>query len=147
MCLRWGPFESAAAAQDVQKSLAGLIAQAEIVQRTIKSDPDYLLHVGPHASIEAARLTQETLRSQDIDNQVITAGPLRNSLSVGVYTSRALADAHLQAVSALGYPVSVEELNRNHQVFHLEAYLNAQAQPKPEPNGLCEAVARPKEFL
>lgn len=146
-CLRWGPFESEAAVLEVQTTLADLLQRAEIVQRTIASDPDYLVYVGPLSSIEMARHTQQTLRSQNIDSQVIVAGPLLNSLSVGVFTSRLLADAHLQLVKDLGYPVSVEVLNRHHQVFHLQAFLRLADNPQPPPNGFCEPVARTQEFL
>ena len=113
-CVIVGPVESRAALE---------VAATRLRSSGARVDPppegsgvpalDYHVYVEPSPSRDAAPAIRAQLRAQYVEDVEITpSGPYRNTVAVGVYRNRNLADARRDRIAALGYAVKVRERHR-----------------------------------
>ena len=113
-CVIVGPVESLAALEAAATRLRSSGAHVDPPPEASGVPAlDYHVYVEPSPSRDAARAVLEQLKAQFIHDAAITpSGPHRNTVAVGVYRNRDLADARRNRIAALGYAVKVRERHR-----------------------------------
>jgi hypothetical protein len=108
-CLSLGPFETPA---DLRRAMDRLLPRVERIQfREVPAVAlrGYRVYLPPAGSRQEALQVARALSSQGIsDYYVVTAGPQRNTVSLGLFRDLANATQRRDAVAALGYTPTVE---------------------------------------
>lgn len=147
VCRAWGPFASIEEAETVATRLAIDVDSFEIFETDVAAEADYLVTVRAVGDRAAAERAMRELRSQNIDSYVLQRGDAANVLAVGVFSQRHRADAQQRRLTALGYPATVEPLDRNHTAYHLMARIPPGVAPKIASAGSCNDIAPVQQFL
>ena len=112
-CIIVGPVESREALEAVATRLRSTGALVDFPEGPGVPALDYHVYVEPSASLNAARVVEEELEAQSIEDvDVIQRGTYTNAVAVGVYRNRDRADARRDRIAALGYTVKVRERHR-----------------------------------
>jgi len=101
-CLEWGSFNPAEASRAAQR-LEPLALGARLAQYRGEETASWWVHMPPQGSRAAALRKAAELRKLGVDDYFVLqdAGPLRWSLSLGVFSTEDAAKAHLQALRAI----------------------------------------------
>lgn len=142
VCHVWGPFQNRTELEKVEKDVVAAGGETRVTQSTVPGRSDYLVYIGTPGKAENARRILEELKSQDIDSALIARGRFNNTLSVGVFSRDVRAQRQLRRVTKLGYDAGIKEIERSHEVFHLEARVLANFEPPVAPNGPCSEIAQ-----
>ena len=121
MCMAAGPFETMAALRGLRERIQSAGATVHVVEEQVEAPPDYLVYIEPASSRDVARRVLQELKAQSIDSYLIRDGDLTDAISVGVFTQNELAKGQRERIAALGYEVSLRDLNRSHTVYRLLA--------------------------
>jgi len=102
-CLEWGSFSPADATRAAQR-LEPLALGARLAQYRGEETANWWVHMPPQGSRGAALRKAAELRKLGVDDYFIMQdpGPLRWSLSLGVFSTEEAARAHLQTLRANG---------------------------------------------
>ena len=113
-CVIVGPVESRAALEAAATRLRSTGARLDSPSEASGVPAlDYHVYVEPFPSRDAAPAVRAQLKAQFIkDAEITPRGPYRNTVAVGVYRNRNLADARRDRIAALGYAVKVRERHR-----------------------------------
>ena len=110
-CMVTGEFTDPSAAYDAQQlllSYGGEILEVRQEQRQITSD--YRVYMPPLESRKSAKQRMRALRSEGIrDVSVILHGPLRNAISLGVYSDKRNVNRRMARLERLGYSVRLAD--------------------------------------
>lgn len=100
-CLEWGSFNPGDASRAAQR-LEPLALGAGLAQYRGEETASWWVHLPPQGSRAAALRKAAELKKLGVDDYFILqdAGPLRWSLSLGVFSTEDAARAHLQALRA-----------------------------------------------
>ncbi|MEO8717135.1 MAG: SPOR domain-containing protein [Burkholderiales bacterium] len=102
-CFEWGSFNPADASRAAQR-LEALALGARLAQYRGEETASWWVHMPPQGSRAAALRKAGELKKIAVDDYFILqdAGPMRWSLSLGVFSTEEAATAHLQALRAKG---------------------------------------------
>jgi hypothetical protein len=122
VCESFGPFDNEG---EVERTTSEIIAKGlDPIVKEEEAGPDeadgYLVYIDTPSRSEANRIQRE-LQSRAIDCAIIPTGRLADSLSVGVFQQRELADAHLRRLTELGYRADLETLTRSRKLYRVFA--------------------------
>jgi len=123
-CVIVGPFRRRSQAEQVVERLAKADVAAAIQPRDVAVLPDYMVYVGPQASIGEARALDATFKAAKRDSQIIASGSLRNALSLGVFSRGPLARELQQEMEAEGYKARIATITRNRRGFQVRTELS-----------------------
>lgn len=118
-CVLAGPFRGRSQAEAVVRQLTAAKVEAALQPRDGKLLPDYMVYIGPQASLTEARELDATFKGQDRESQIIANGSLQNALSLGVYSRRPLALELQEELVDLGYEPKIATINRNRRGFQV----------------------------
>ena len=118
-CVIAGPFRRRSQAEQVVDQLAKADVEATLQPRDVALLPDYMVYVGPQASVGEARKLDATFKAAKRDSQIIASGSLRNALSLGVFSRGALARELQAEMQAAGYTPKIVTITRNRRGFQV----------------------------
>ncbi len=122
-CVISGPYSTQQAAQALVNQLADAGIDAELQSRDVALLPDYMVYVGPADSLAEARDLEAVFKARKMESHIITAGTLRNALSLGVFSRGVLAQSLLRQLQEEGYKAKISELVRNRRGYQVRAQL------------------------
>lgn len=111
-CKMAGPFASPEVAGAFRQRLAALDVTAAVSSLRRSSGEGFWVHFPAEQSIAAAKQRLANLHKRGIDSYIITEGELKNSISVGLFSERASANARVAELEALGYDTVVHAIDR-----------------------------------
>jgi SPOR domain len=121
-CQAFGTYEDETEAVRATTEIAAAGLEPIVQEEATESPTDrYLVYIGTDGSRSEAKRLQRELQSRSIDCEVIPTGTLADSLSVGVFRHRDLADAHLKRLAELGYEADLRMLMQQRKLYHVFA--------------------------
>lgn len=109
-CLRAGPFRSRAAAVELQSRLDALVARSELEEEEGEAGMFRVL-LPPAASRSAADETVERLQAAGFtDVLVLQQGGDANTVALGTFRNRAMAERRVEAMRQLGFPAELRPM-------------------------------------
>ncbi len=115
LCELVGPFESREVARDFIARLESIEVVSSERDIELPAGAGYWVYLEPKASRrEALRMLGE-LQSKRIDSYVIPKGDLVNGISLGMFSKKALSDARVKDMRAIGLDPKVEEIERTYR--------------------------------
>lgn len=142
VCRVWGPFDSRAALETVEAEITSVGGEPQVTESAVPGPPEYLVYVGILGEARNAGRVLKELKSQAVDSALIYQGRFSNTLSVGVFSRSERARRQLRKVTKLGHDAGIEEIDRSHNVFHLQAHVRADFQHTASPSGPCREIAQ-----
>lgn len=119
-CLRIGPFADARAAKSTRSYLAGL-GEVKDHKQTAEQRVGYWVLVPPQPSRAAADAIAARLKAKGIkDYWVLSRGPVRNGISLGVFSQRENADTMLKEIRAKGFKVEMRDKTKRVEQLWLD---------------------------
>ena len=118
-CLVLGPFRNEREALGALKVVDKFVEDAEIGDRDSRLLPDYVVYVGPEPDIELARVKAAEFTGLGIDNQMIGSGRLKNTVSLGVFSRKQLADELLKRVAQESYEPKIRLIRTGRPGYQL----------------------------
>jgi hypothetical protein len=120
-CYAVGPFllvtDVSRAARSFEK--AGIEAQQRAAAE--RKQVGFWVYIPPLESLSDARNALRTLKNKEVyDALLIAEGAKANSISAGVYHSRALADERKNKIEAMGFVVAIDPLYRTQPQYWLD---------------------------
>lgn len=128
-CSRIGPFTDASATATVRKYLQGrgTVSSREAEQPV---PVGYWVLVPPQASRAAAQAVTKRLQAAGInDFWIVSRGPVKNGISLGVFSQKENADNFLKRATDKGFDAEIREKTRNGKVVWLDYQGKAALQP------------------
>lgn len=108
-CLSLGPFETPAALRDAMDRLLPKVERIQFREVPAVALRGYRVYLPPAESREAAFAVARELAARGVsDYYVVTAGPQRNTVSLGLFRELGNASDRRDAVAALGYAPVLE---------------------------------------
>jgi hypothetical protein len=108
-CLSLGPFETPAALREAMERLLPKVERIQFREVSTLALRGYRVFLPPAESREAAFAVARELAAAGVsDYYVVTAGPQRNTVSLGLYRDLDNANQRRDAVAALGYAPVLE---------------------------------------
>lgn len=112
LCELIGPFESDEVAKNFVERLKAIEVVSSLKDIELPAGPGYWVYLEPlNNRQEAIRMLRE-LQAKRIDSYVIPKGDLVNGISLGMFSKKALSDARVKEMSAIGLSPKVEEIER-----------------------------------
>lgn len=113
ICKAIGPFVDMKLGQDMIAQLATLNLHV-ILQAIDKAygESDYRLMVSPAGSLKDAYKRHRDLKSNNIESFVITKGPLKAGISLGIFSTKAAAENARANIPDLGFSLELVETPR-----------------------------------
>ena len=140
-CRSWGPEGDPQAFADLVAALDTTGSFPEVQQQDIQGAPDYLVYVGELGSQDNAKRVSRELKSQGIDSYIINRDDSYLILSIGVFSQEGRANLQQAKVSALGYDVFIEHLERVQTVYNLVAHVNVDSEFYRSSTSACMVFA------
>lgn len=124
-CFYWGPFNSETDARKLLSELRRVGALDDssgprVNGTTVQQDPSFMIFVGPHPTLGAARTVRDELKERGSDANVVTQDD-RLVVSTGVFSQRRFAAAQLSKLKEWGYEPKQTELIRTRRLYFLQA--------------------------
>lgn len=119
-CMAIGPFMSIYESQNVVNQLAAL--EINLLAKAVDQptgEYDYRLLVPPLSSLEEAFRKLRELQASNIDSYVITAGANALGISLGVFSTRKVADVALERIRNEGFDGNIVEISRLNRTYWL----------------------------
>ncbi len=115
LCELVGPFESREVASDFIARLESIEVVSSERDIELPAGPGYWVYLQPKASRREALRTLGELQSRRIDSYVIPKGDLVNGISLGMFSKKALSEARVKEMRAIGLDPRVEEIERTYR--------------------------------
>lgn len=115
MCKMVGPFDTEQAANILIERLSVLDVAAQVHPVELSSGKGHWVYFPAQSSREAARQRLAQLQSRGVDSYIIPKGDLKNGISLGVFSEKALADARVAELQAMGYAPKVQIIDRSYE--------------------------------
>jgi cell division septation protein DedD len=140
-CRSWGPEKDPQAFVSLVAKLDLTGSFPEVQKQEIMGAPDFLVYVGELGSQDNAKRVARELESQGIDSYIIDRDDAYLILSVGVFSKENRANRQQARVSALGYDVFIEQLERVQTVYNLTAHVNVDSESYTSSTSACMVFA------
>jgi len=115
LCELVGPFETREVARDFVQRLAAIEVLSELHDLELPAGPGYWVYLRPEINRAAALRSLNELQAKRIDSYVIPKGDLENGISLGMFSRKALSDARVKEMKAVGLDPLVEEVERSYR--------------------------------
>ncbi|BAN69889.1 hypothetical protein [endosymbiont of unidentified scaly snail isolate Monju] len=110
-CWELGPFEQASEAERLQ--LPTGIQRLKIGRSRVRVPAGFYVLVPPAANREAARQTVERLKAKGVrDSWLFASGPLRNAISLGMFSQQENAMRRKRQIEKMGFAVRLQRRER-----------------------------------
>ena len=110
-CWELGPFEQASEAERLQ--LPTGIQRLKIGRSRVRVPAGFYVLVPPAANREAARQTVERLKAKGVrDSWLFASGPLRNAISLGMFSKQENAMRRKRQIEKMGFAVRLQRRER-----------------------------------
>jgi hypothetical protein len=141
VCRIWGPVGRQEDLSELTTSLDTQGGFPEVFTTQIESQPDYLVYVEAYESIREAKRIGKELDAVSIENYVIRRdqGPI---VSTGVFSTLARAESHQEKLKSLDFPVAIEILERQQDVYSLRGFVELQSQEYLASISDCATIAQ-----
>jgi hypothetical protein len=141
VCRIWGPVGRQEDLSELTTSLDTQGGFPEVFTTQIESQPDYLVYVEAYESIREAKRIGKELDAASIENYVIRRdqGPI---VSTGVFSTLARAESHQEKLKSLDFPVAIEILERQQDVYSLRGFVELQSQEYLASISDCATIAQ-----
>jgi hypothetical protein len=104
--LRWFADQAAAAALAESLAAQGVVAEVRVEEH--QEQTGFWVLVPPQETGDAARAVRTQLRDKGVEDLwLFTAGPMRHSISLGMFRGRGRAERRADEIRALGFDVEV----------------------------------------
>ncbi len=110
-CWELGPFEQAIEAEQLR--LPTGIQRVKIDRSQVRVPAGFYVLVPPAANREAARQTVERLKAKGVrDSWLFASGPLRNAISLGMFSKKENAMRRKRQIEKMGFAVRLQRRER-----------------------------------
>jgi hypothetical protein len=118
-CLRVGPFEDKVSAKQVGYRLQAvdIIAETESIER--EREPLYWIYLAPSPSRDVALNLLRELQGKRIDSFLVTEGEFENSISLGFFSRKELAEQEQRRHIMRGYSAEIHVKRRTYDEYWL----------------------------
>lgn len=118
-CWQVGPYLRREDLSRMLRRIAAAGYAAEVSEREFDAEPDYLVHSAPEPSKAGALRLQGRFAALAVDTHVIGAGPYRNAVSFGVFSTRERAEALRVRLDRDGVTANVAPLARRRSGYFI----------------------------
>ena len=108
LCEMVGPFEDSLAAEVFLERLTAIDIAAKVKALDLPAGERYQVFLPAESTRKDALRRLAELQANKIDSYVINRGPLANSISLGLFTKKSFALAHVESMKKLGLTPKID---------------------------------------
>lgn len=115
LCELVGPFEDKVVAATFVERLEAIEIKSTVRDVELPAGPGYWVYLAPEENRKLALRRLNELQVKGVDSYVIPRGELENGISLGVFSKKALSDARIKEMAAIGLSPKVEIIERTYR--------------------------------